>query len=339
MENKFGEVMKWFGNLVAIFFLFSVFSNPASGQKPLFDLQIQSVKIKPAVAGKKTLCRVVVKNGSSFAINSVGVKISPGLNIFDNQEFSCGQFQTGLSPLALNQRVYTIVQPGQTVNVDLYLIFKKPGTFNITATVPDSISWDANPANNTKQISVNVALPKPLICSISPDRAKPGEWVEIRGNWFTVLPGLPAPIVNIGPYSAEVDSVTPTAFLAKIPCKKLIGAQSVSVTTFSGTRNIGKKVYVNSPKPTIKSIHPKTPLRGTQLKITVTGLIPKCSISVMLSGTVLRMNRTNYLPYSGPNVTGEIFVTVPNRLAPGSYKLTVETVGGQDTKPVNIKLN
>lgn len=337
MENKFEEVTNWFGNLVTIFFLLSVFSNPAFGQKPLLDLQIQSVKIKPAVAGKKVLCRVLVKNGSSFAINSVGVKISAGRNIFYNREFSCGQFQAGSSPLALNQRVYSIVQPGQTVNVDFYLIFKKPGTFITTATIPDSISWDANPANNTKQIPVNVVLPKPVICSISPERAKPGEWVEIRGNWFTVLPSLPAPIVNIGSYSAEVDSVTPTAFLAKIPCKKLVGVQPVSVTTFSGRGNNNKKVYVNSPKPTIKSINPKTLLKGNQLKITVTGLMSKCQTSVRLSGSVLRVNRTNYLPKSGPNVTGEIFVTVPNRLGPGAYKLIVQTVGGQDTKPVNIK--
>ncbi len=329
--------MSRFDNIVTIFFMLSVFSAPVMAQKPLFDLQIQSVQIKPAVAGKKTLCRVLVKNGGSFAINSVGVKISTGLNIFGKQEFACSQFQTGSSPLAHNQRVYSIVQPGQTVNVDFYLIFKKPGTFNIKATVPDSISGDANPANNTKQIPVNVALSKPVICSISPDRAKPGEWVEIRGNWFTALPGLPAPVVNIGPYSAEVDSVTTTAFLAKIPCKKLVGAQSVSVTTFSGRGNNSKRVYVNSPKPTIKSINPKTLLPGNRLKITVTGLIPKCQTSVRLSGSVLRVSRTNYLPKSGPDVIGEIFVTVPNRLGPGSYKLTVQTVGGLDTKPVNIK--
>ena len=328
--------MSRFDNIVTIFFMLSVFSAPVMGQKPLFDLQIQSVQIKPAVAGKKTLCRVLVKNGSSFAINSVGVKISTGLNIFGKQEFACSQFQAGSSPLALNQRVYSIVQPGQTVNVDFYLIFKKPDTFNIKATVPDSISWDANPANNTKRIPVNVALPKPVICSISPGKAKPGEWVEIRGSWFTVLPGLPAPVVNIGPYSVEVDSVTPTAFLAKIPCKKLIGAQSVSVTTFSGRGNSGNKVYVNSPKPTIKSVDPKTLLRGKQFKITVTGLIPKCQTSVKLSGSVLRVNRTNYLPTSGPGGTGEIFVTIPNRLRPGSYKLTVQTIGGLDTKLVNI---
>lgn len=337
MDIKFLEAMRRVGNIALIFFLFLAFDTQAMGQKPVLDLQIQSVKIKPAVAGKKTLCRVLVRNGSSFAVNTVGVKISPGLNILNNQEFSCGLIQTGSSPVTLNQRVYTIVKPGQTVNVDFYLIFKKSGTFKISATIPDSISWDVNPENNTKQSPVNVTLPRPEICAISPRRARPGEWVEIRGNWFSTLPHMPVPIVNVGAYSAKVDSVSPAAFIVKIPCKKLTGAQSLSVTTFSGTSKNKKKVYVNSPKPTIKSIEPKTLLPGTQLKITVNGLIPKCQTSVMLSESILRVDRIKFLLTSGLDTTSEVFVTIPKQLRPGSHKLTVQTIGGQDMKPVNIK--
>lgn len=300
----------------------------AFAQASQLDLQVESIILQsPVVAGKKMTCTVKVKNSGPVEGTLIGVRISTAKNVLDDHQFGCISFPD--PSLQKWQSIQQTLLPNQSLDIDFFVVFKRAGTFSFTASlIPDS---DSNPGNNKLQVSVNVSSPKPVICSFSATTVKPGARFEIRGNWFTTLPALAQPTVKIGPYTAQIDSLTPAAFWATVPCQGFSGNQKVTVTTSAGSSS-GKTINMNNPSLSIAALNPQVLVKGQPLDITVQNLNAKCSYSVSLAGQKL-----NVISIGKSRLGNVLRVTMPRQFSSGQHKLVVQSVGGKHSMLVTVQ--
>ena len=207
--------MKSLMNLFITLFLFLTLLCDVSAvaQASQFDFKVESITLQsPVVAGKKMTCTVKVKNSGTVAGTLQYVRLYAAKNVLDDRQFGCISISIADPSIQTANSIQQTLLPNESLDVDFFVVFKKAGSFSLTASaVPQN---DLNPGNNKLQVSVNVSSPKPVICSFSATTVKPGDRFEIRGNWFTTLPNLAQPKVNIGPHIAQIDSLTPAAFWA-----------------------------------------------------------------------------------------------------------------------------
>lgn len=305
----------------------AIVSLSAVAQASSLDLQVESIILQSPVAGKKTTCTVKVRNSGTVKGTLIGVRISTAQNVLDDHQFSCISIPD--PSLQTSQSIQQTLMPNQSLDVDFFVVFKKAGTFSLTASaIPKR---DSNPNNNTLQVSVNVSSPKPVICSFSSTTVKPGHKFEIRGNWFTTLPNLPQPKVKIGPYTAQIDSLTPAAFWVTVPCQGFSGVQTVTVWTSAGSSS-GNTINIDNLSPSIIALKPQILVKGLPLAITVQNLNIKCSYQVSLAGQKLNVVST------GKSRLGNVLkVNMPRQFSSGQHKLIVQSVGGKHPMLVTVQ--
>jgi hypothetical protein len=166
-----------------------------------------------------------------------------------------------------------------------------------------------------------LTLPPPVVSKISPSSGVPGDSIVVTGYHFQGVPGQ----VMIGGTASQVLSWSDGEIELVVPA----GASSgpVLVVTPEWESNDSILFQVNTP-PEITGVSPSTAAPGEQVTLQGKNFGVK-------KGKVAIGNLKAAVPGDGWG-TGAIVCTVPKKLGPGTYDITVTTKFGTDLLPAGL---
>ncbi len=179
-----------------------------------FDIQTRDVRLPNIVsppANQEVRVAVTVRNQGAqtlFANSySVSFTLAEEENMRNHVRRNCASPISDLQPVNINPQVD--IRPGEERVVEGDFRFPQGGSFNLKATASISGAEDGPDRNaNTSAALVNVTLPPPLVCAVSPTTAvRIGDTITVRGNWFRRFGTNETPTVSIGNRPAEVVNV------------------------------------------------------------------------------------------------------------------------------------
>jgi hypothetical protein len=297
-----------------------------------FDIQVTGVNTTPAAAGQQSQVRVTLANQGAQTLytNSYSLQLSLQENLNGLVRNTCSTSPgnpTTQSPPSLPD-----VKAGETKEVTLNFRFPQAGQLNLVATASISGAEDGPANNNSRTQAVNVPLPLPLICAVTPLTTTPGEVITIRGNWFKRLGSNDTPTVQFGGVTAEVISVvSPLEMTARMPNLLCSASGRVGVAVANAT---GSTAFANGPTfpggPNIAAVNP-LPTRvcpGGVLNLRITGRRANCPAPTVRLGT------ENLATSTTGNDT--IVVQLPPKFRTGRKTLVVQTPYGADETDISF---
>ncbi len=258
------------------------------------DIGISALAINsPATAGQDSQVSVTVTNqGSQLLSGNYRVDLSTEENTTNFVRYSCSSpLPTGGSSPVLPE-----IRPGQQAIVTIPFRFPQAGNFNLVAHASVGGIEDGPASNNSRTQGVNVPLPKPLVCEVTPQTTHPGDTVTIKGNWFKRFNTGDIPTVRIGGVDAQViDVASPLQMTVSMPdltCNA-VGRVNVAVTNPAGTTTalIGP-TFPAAPHITGTSAAQACP--GGEMTINMSGLRAGCANpTVRLGNQALQVLNVN----------------------------------------------
>ena len=200
-----------------------------------FDIGVANLAANQiADAGQDSVVAVTITNQGAQTLfaNSYRVDLSTQENTTGMVRDSC----PSASPGAIAASVLPDIAPGQQQTINLHFHFPQAGNFTLVAKASIGGSEDGPSTNNTKTQAVNVPLPRPLVCNITPTSATAGQIVTIKGNWFRRFGTNDVPTVLFGNQPAQnVQVISPLEITAQVPNPTTLHGQiQVTVTNNTG---------------------------------------------------------------------------------------------------------
>jgi hypothetical protein len=294
---------------------------------PPCDLQVISLQCANAVGGVQTPCVIQVKNNGPGKATQIGVKLE-----------LIGDQPPASSPVPVftpfpNSTIYSL-DPNATQDASLNFTFPEAGAIPVKATAylsPDNAIVDSNPANNSLEANVEVALPPPVVAEVAPASAKAGDKIIIKGKWFTKRGNQPPPAVRIGNVSATASGATPNHVAAATPCLSKAASVHVMVQTAAGLDSSKSLKYTTLPLA-ITSVSTTSPKPGQ------TGVIIHLNNANVFCTMTVRL-QTQTLPVVNQSCGGaacKLVVNIPKNMPSGRAVLSVENAGAKAETTLTI---
>ncbi|MDF1666550.1 MAG: IPT/TIG domain-containing protein, partial [Planctomycetota bacterium] len=277
---------------------------------------------------------VVTTGNQSSAASSFVVLGQPVINSLSPSAAAVGETVVingqNFDPTAANN---TIQVNGVTVPAiagnGTTLTFEVPNFDATGSPFPVNVSVGALTSNNSN-LTINVAGPIPVVSSLSPSNANPGDNIVVTGSNFSVLNGRTDlyNTVFFGSTAVAAQSGgTSTALTVTVPN---LNSGNVTVTVVSeGKASSTSQIFTvgqAAPAPSLNNLSPNSGLVGATVTINGQNFNnTPGNNSVNFGGTVVTPSAAS---------PTQLTVTVPN-LAPGAASVTV-TTGGQTSNALSF---
>jgi hypothetical protein len=322
-----------FVRILGFFWAILSFCVLPQAESTVVDLQPVRFTCTAPVAGVQGGCTLTVKNvGQAPMMTMLGLELAqieiPALATDAAlNKTACSATSGGLVFGQLGSSPINLLHPNVEAQYPINVTFPQAGQLDLQITLslrPSSTFTENNTSNNVLTTSVNVGLPKPVICSVEPVSGNVYQ-VKINGLWFKKLGASDSIKVVFGRSDTQATVLsTPSATPSTVTvASKDLGCLSPEQFKVSNASATSDPFQVSFPTPVIKSV--STDPRFSK-PFTVQGSFRDgCPATVILKPDSSTLAPIRLDAIAKANA---LIVTLPDGRSQTGYALSVETAYG-----------